>query len=79
VASLDLKRVLLDFPTDAQIRYLERVPARGQSVSGLRGDKYVVSHVEREGAGYHVLCVHARASRGEDAEPRARARRHGGP
>jgi hypothetical protein len=57
VASMTLKRVMLQFPTDSQIRYVAGVPARGERVSGLRGEEFVVSEVRREGEGYLVVCV----------------------
>jgi hypothetical protein len=71
MASTPLKRVLLQFPTDAQVRYVERLPARGQRMSGLRAEDYVVSQLERDGDGYHVICVHPHEVRDEEAEPRA--------
>jgi hypothetical protein len=59
VAGKRLKRLLLHFPTDSQIRYLEDVPERGDRVSGLRGEPYVVTDVTRDGAGFVVVCTRA--------------------
>jgi hypothetical protein len=52
-----LRRVTLEFPTDAQVRYLERVPEPGDRINGLAGDSFLVSAVEADGAGFHVTCV----------------------
>lgn len=51
-----LKHVRLQFPTDSQVRYVERVPERGERVFGLAGEEYVVADVTREGEGFVVVC-----------------------
>jgi hypothetical protein len=52
-----LHRVTLEFPTDAQVRYLERLPEKGEHIRGLAGEEFVVSHVEPDGAGFVVFCA----------------------
>ena len=59
-----LTRVLLRFPRDSQIRYVEHVPEPGDQVSGLAGERFVVSKVTREGKGFIVDC--RRRSEGSD-------------
>ena len=57
MASTTLKRLMLQFPTDSQVRYVARVPVPGERVSGLRREEFVVSEVRRDGEGYVVVCV----------------------
>ena len=57
MASTTLKRLMLQFPTDSQIRYVAHVPVPGDRVLGLRGEEFVVSEVRRDGEGYLVVCV----------------------
>ena len=57
VHSKVLHRVTLEFPTDAQVRYLERVPEPGEGIRGLAGEALVVSHVEADDGGFVVTCV----------------------
>lgn len=54
--SPSLKRLQLRFPTDSQIRYAEQVPEPGEHVSGLAGERFVVSKVTAEGKGFIVDC-----------------------
>jgi hypothetical protein len=54
-----LKRVVLQFPRDSQIRYLERVPVPGDVITGLAGSQYVASRISRDREGYLVICVAA--------------------
>ena len=54
---MTLKRVMLQFPTDNQIRYVAGVPTQGERVSGLGREEFVVSEVRRDGEGYLVVCV----------------------
>ena len=51
-----LKRVQLRFPTDSQVRYVEHVPEPGEYVSGLRGERFLVSEVTPDGKGFIVVC-----------------------
>ena len=53
------KRVYLRFPTDSQVRYLERVPEPGDRVSGLAGEEFIVSEVRPDGMGFVVVAVEA--------------------
>jgi hypothetical protein len=51
-------RVTFRFPHDSIVRYVERRPRRGERVSGLRGEIFVISSTERDGAGGHIVtCV----------------------
>lgn len=52
-----LSQVTYRFPTDTEIRYLERPPGRGDRVRGRRGEFFIVLDVEREGDAYVVRCV----------------------
>jgi len=56
VSPPSLTRVLLRFPRDSQIRYVEHVPEPGDQVSGLAGERFVVSKVTPEGIGFIADC-----------------------
>ena len=47
----------MEFPTDEQVRYLERVPQRGEVIRGLADEAFVVLRVEPDGGGFVVTCV----------------------
>ena len=49
-------RVTFQFPTDTEVRYLERVPRRGERVRGRGGELFVVSRVESED-GHLAACL----------------------
>ena len=49
-------RVAFQFPADTEVRYLERVPRRGDRVRGRGGELFVVSRVESED-GQLAACV----------------------
>lgn len=51
-----LKRLQLRFPTDSQVRYVEHVPEPGEQVTGLTGERFIVSKVTPEGKGFIVEC-----------------------
>ena len=49
-------RVTFQFPTDTEVRYLDRVPRRGEPVRGRGGELFVVSRVESED-GHLAACL----------------------
>jgi hypothetical protein len=61
-----LKRVEYRFPTETQIRYVERLPGRGDQVDSTPGTKFVVSRAEPDELGeWVVTCVASRDFRQE--------------
>jgi hypothetical protein len=62
-----LRQVTFHFPHDTQIRYLERVPSRGEHVRALDGELFVVLETQPNGPGEVATCVtpaeYARATR----------------
>jgi hypothetical protein len=53
-----LKRVTLQFPERSEIRYLKRLPGRGERVKDSSGRSWVVADVDNDTAGGHVVtCV----------------------
>jgi hypothetical protein len=52
-----LRQVTFHFPTDTQIRYLERRPRLGERVRGLDGEVFVVIDARTNGSGDVVTCV----------------------
>jgi hypothetical protein len=52
-----LRKVTFRFPTDTQIRYVDRPPRRGDRVDGLDGELYVVLYAESTGSGDLAICV----------------------
>ena len=52
-----LRKVSFRFPTDTQIRYVDRPPRRGDRVDGLDGEFYVVRYSDRTGSGDVAICV----------------------
>jgi hypothetical protein len=61
-----LQRVLLRFPTDIEVRYVERLPVRGERIQGRGGEDFVVSRVLFD----EVVCVQPDEYRDEQADPR---------
>jgi hypothetical protein len=52
-----LRQVTFHFPTDTQIRYVERRPRRGERIRGLDGDVYIVARTEPGCPGEVARCV----------------------
>ena len=52
-----LRKVSFRFPTDTQIRYVDRPPRRGDRVDGLDGEFYIVLYSDQTGSGDVAICV----------------------
>jgi hypothetical protein len=52
-----LRKVSFRFPTDTQIRYVDRLPRRGDRVRGLDGELFVVLLSESTSSGDVVICA----------------------
>jgi len=52
-----LRKITFRFPTDSQIRYVDRPPCRGDRVRGLDGEVFIVLHSEPTGYGDLAICV----------------------
>lgn len=50
-------RVAFRFPADSEVRYLTKVPRRGERAVGQGREFLVVSRVERDGDGWLIGCV----------------------
>jgi hypothetical protein len=54
------KRVTLQFPGNSEIRYLERLPSRGERVRDSSGRWWIVSDVDNDTVGGHVVTCERR-------------------
>jgi hypothetical protein len=52
-----LRKVSFRFPTDTQIRYVDRAPRRGDRVDGLDGELYIVVYSDQTATGDVAICV----------------------
>jgi hypothetical protein len=50
-------RVAFRFPADSEVRYLTKVPRRGERAEGQGREFLVVSRVERDGDGWLIACI----------------------
>lgn len=71
-------RVTFQFPSDMEVRYLERRPRRGDPIRGRRHELFFISRIETDDVGCLAVCVtpveYARDTKGLSRKARALAR-----